>query len=217
MSNIVKIELSRGNIDVDLDRMFESDTEREAFATLFRTSSALRYFMHRGMIEGLTDAYATDTKKGGGTNETGMALVAKKLDAIMSGTLGERVGRGSAKTPVEREAMRIAWADWHAARKAETINRTTAIRDARVNMLAACDTDDDRKAINAMDDKAVVRAIVEMMALDPTRVATATANIAAASTTAKTIDVAALFRRPAPAESEPDSDESDDDDESDDE
>lgn len=168
-------------IAVDLDRMFESDEYRTRFESLMNESAALRYVVEYGFKQSLNDAIAAikTTDKDYSTENT-VAMAAKRLDAIMTGSVKSRgTGEGPAD-PYAVEARKLARAAFMAkpeqARKAAVL--TIMKRDG-------------------VDDKTATRSIIAAFAEQPAIMEKAIANVdaarAAAAEMADGIDLDALF------------------------
>jgi hypothetical protein len=199
--NTIKIALGNkvpDGVTIDVLGMIPDGIEPEQFVAIWNASPALRYIVDYGWKQTLNDAIAgiklTDKDY---SVRTTLAIVEKKIAAIIGGTVkaGRTVVR--AADPIAAEARHIAEALFK-AKPIET--RKKAIADMRL----ASPTLDDAKARSA---------IISLIAATEGVKAQAVANVAARQA-APSFDLAALMAAPETDEGESE-DESGDEDESD--
>jgi hypothetical protein len=98
-------------ITVDTDLMVPGQIG--VYQKLWDESPALRYIVEYGFKQTLNDKLAGYMKKYPATTpEMALAVVQKKLDAIIAGTIAVRDGGTRITDPVAREARRLATLAW---------------------------------------------------------------------------------------------------------
>lgn len=120
-------------IAVDLDHMFGDESDRSMFQVAYDNSAALRYIVDYGWKQSLNDCIsAVKTSANDYTVEKTLALVEKKMAAIMAGTVRQAgVGR-TVSDPITAEARKLARAAFMAKGDQIRKNAMTAFRKAGV-------------------------------------------------------------------------------------
>jgi hypothetical protein len=195
--NAIKIALGNkvpDGVTIDVLGMIPDGIEPEQFVAIWNASPALRYIVDYGWKQTLNDAIAgiklTDKDY---SVRTTLAIVEKKVNAILGGTVkaGRTVVR--AADPIAAEARHIA----EALFKAKPIET----RKAAIAAMRATDA--------ALDDAKARSAIISLIAATDGVKAQAAATVAARQA-APSFDLAALMAAPSGESDEDESDESED-------
>jgi hypothetical protein len=175
-----------------------AEGDREAYSRLWNANPALQYIVEYGWKQSLNDKLAGAVKKFPEyTQDMFLALVEKRRDAILAGTIAVRPGGSRITDPVLREARRLAILAWNG-------DYTDAARKTALVAIMRRDN---------VDDKTAKATIITALAATEAMVTQARANLAAAPK----VDLGALFASTEVVDDE-ESDEGDDEtDESDDE
>lgn len=173
---ILSIPVRKAKTAIDVDTARLAGMSDEFTETLDRVLAvpSFRYIVVYGLTQTLNDAHASIDSSEPAANI--MAAVQKKLDSVYAGAVRSGgTGGGTPADPIEREAVRISWAWWHAKPKATRVAAVAKlVGDESKHAAIGIESGDDKKT----REKKAARAIVRNRAALPSVRDEAAANVA---------------------------------------